>query len=449
MPGRTLAHHENPLRYVRLDTLVRLRWIAVFGQLSAVLIAHDAIHVAQFRTCLAVIGLYAALNVFLSWRFRGDQRLEPKKIAGLLAVDIVELGTLLFLTGGLQNPFALLFLGPVLISATALPVRLTAMLAGLAIACASLLMVAHLPLPWPGDERFELPFVYVVGVWFANLLAIIYVTMYSWKITEESRKITAALAATELVLEREQHLSQLDGLAAAAAHELGTPLATILVVTRELERDLDPDSPAAEDIRLLRTQALRCRDILGRLSEFPSPGEPFERIPISALIEDVVAPHRGPDITIDVVLPSDGGPEPVCPRNRVLLYGLGNLVENAVDFARERVEISVSWSADSVWIMISDDGPGFPPEIMDRLGDPYVTSRRGRRKGADAPGLGLGFYIAKTFLERSGATLTLQNRTFPLRGAIVRLQWRRADFEHPPSSSAAEPIVGEALSTTP
>ncbi|MEZ5785382.1 MAG: ActS/PrrB/RegB family redox-sensitive histidine kinase [Xanthobacteraceae bacterium] len=438
MPGRTLPYHESPLRHVRLDTLVRLRWIAVFGQLAAVLIAHDALKLAQFWACLSVIGLYAALNIFLSWHFRGDQRLEPKPIAWLLAIDIVELGTLLFLTGGLQNPFALLFIGPVLISATALPVRLTLMLAALAVVCSSVLMVAHLPLPWPGSERFELPLIYMLGVWLANLLAIIYVSMYAWKITEESRKITAALAATELVLEREQHLSQLDGLAAAAAHELGTPLATILVVTRELERETAPDSPTAEDVRLLRTQALRCRDILSRLSEFPSAGEPYERIPISALVEDVVAPLRGADIRIDVILPSGGAPEPIGPRNRAILYGLGNLVENAVDFARERVEISVSWSADAVWIQISDDGPGFPREIMDRLGDPYVTSRRGRRKGSEAPGLGLGFFIAKTFLERSGATLTLQNRTFPARGAIVRLQWRRSDFERPLATAVPE-----------
>jgi two-component system sensor histidine kinase RegB len=438
MPGRTLPYYESPLRHVRLDTLVQLRWIAVFGQLAAVLVAHDAIKLGQFWACLTVIGGYAALNIFLSWRFRGDQRLEPKPIAWLLAIDIVELGTLLFLTGGLQNPFALLFIGPVLISATALPVRLTLMLAALAVVCSSILMVVHLPSPWPGNEDFDLPLIYMLGVWLANLLAIIYVSMYAWKITEESRKITAALAATELVLEREQHLSQLDGLAAAAAHELGTPLATILVVTRELEREIGPNAPIAEDVHLLRTQALRCRDILSRLSEFPSPGEPYERIPISALVEDAVAPLRGADIEIDVILPSGGGPEPISPRNRAILYGLGNLIENAIDFARERVEISVSWSATAVWIQISDDGPGFPREIMDRLGDPYVTSRRGRRKGSEAPGLGLGFFIAKTFLERSGATLTLQNRTFPLRGAIVRLQWQRSDFERPLAATPAE-----------
>ncbi len=448
MPGRTLSYHESPLRHVRLDTLVRLRWIAVFGQLAAVLVAHDAIHVAQFWACVGVIGIYAALNIFLSLYYSGNQRLAPLPIACLLAVDIVELATLLFLTGGLQNPFALLFLGPVLISATALPVRFTLVLAALAVACASVLTVAHFPLPWPREDGFEIPWIYVVGVWLAILLAIVYVTMYAWKITEESRKVTAALAAAELVLTREQHLSQLDGLAAAAAHELGTPLSTILLVARELERSVDASSPFAEDIRLLRTQAQRCREILGKLSEFPTPGGPLERMPISALLEDVVVPYRSDEIEIDVVLPSDGGPEPVGARNPATLYGLGNLVENAVDFARTRVEIAVSWSADSVWIVISDDGPGFPPEIMRRLGDPYVTSRRGRRRGSDVPGLGLGFFIAKTFLERSGATLSLQNRTFPQQGAIVRLYWRRSDFERLLTPVPADPPAVETLADT-
>jgi two-component system sensor histidine kinase RegB len=431
MPTHSLAHHDHPLRHVRLDTLVRLRWIAVFGQTAAVLVVHDGLDFEfLFWTCLAVIGLYAALNVALRIRFRGNQRLEPHHAAGLLAVDIGELALLLYLTGGLQNPFALLFLGPVLISATALPARMTLMLGGFAIACTTVLMFVHYPLPW--DEDFTLPWIYMVGVWLANLLAIGYISVYAWQIMEESRKLTAALAATDMVLAREQHLSQLDGLAAAAAHELGTPLSTILLTAKELEREVDPASPHFADIRLLREQAQRCREILAKLTDLPAPGEPFELMRLSALVEEVVAPHRHFGIAIDVVLPSDGAPEPVGARNPAILYGLGNLVENAVDFARERVEIAVSWNDENVWLMISDDGPGFPPEIMDRLGEPYVTSRRGRREVSDTPGLGLGFFIAKTLLERSGATLTLQNRTFPQRGAIVRLTWSREDFERPP-----------------
>ena len=252
---------------------------------------------------------------------------------------------------------------------------------------------------------------------------------------EESRQLADALAATELVLAREQHLSQLDGLAAAAAHELGTPLSTITVIATELERAIEPDSPFADDIGLLREQAQRCRQILGKLTELSSSIEPFDRMPLSALIEEVVAPHRNFGININVALSPQDAKEPIGGRNPAILYGLGNLVENAVDFARDRVDVAATWSQDEVGVTITDDGPGFAPEIMDRIGEPYVTSRPHERLDAsEVGGLGLGLFIAKTLLERSGATLNFENRK--PRGAQVRLSWLRADFEEPLSRFA-------------
>jgi two-component system sensor histidine kinase RegB len=431
---------DYPLRNVRLDTLIRLRWLAVFGQTAAVLIVNDGFdYVLPLWPCLAVIGLYAWLNIALRLRFRGNQRLEPDRCAWLLAVDIAELAVLLFLTGGLENPFAFLFLGPVLISATALPARMTLMLAGFAIACATLLMFWHNALPWaPSEDAQELPQHYMIGIWVALLLCIGYISVYAWQILGESRQLAEALAATEIVLSREQHLIQLDGLAAAAAHELGTPLSTIALVARELQKALGPSSPHAEDVKLLREQAQRCGDILGRLSQLPGGGEPFERMKLSALLEEVVAPHRNFGVDIAVAMPTDGGDEPEVARNPAIMYGLGNLVENAIDFARERVEIEAAWSGDEVRVTINDDGPGFPPEIMDRMGEPFVTGRRQRQRAANEnPGLGLGFFIAKTLLERSGARLALENRQFPQRGAIVKVRWGRAEFERPLVGAAA------------
>jgi two-component system sensor histidine kinase RegB len=272
----------------------------------------------------------------------------------------------------------------------------------------------------------------MIGVWLSLMLAIGYISIYAWQIIEESRQLSDALAATELVLTREHYLTQLDGLAAAAAHELGTPLSTILVVARELEREIEPDSRFAEDIRLLREQAQRCRVILGKLTELPAPGEPFERMKLSALIEEVVAPHRGAGVAIEVEITKDDPGEPVGARNPAVLYGLGNILENAVDFARERVQVTATWTDDKVVVVVNDDGSGFPPEIIDRMGEPYVTSERGRRmRGREMPGLGLGFFIAKTLLARSGAKISLQNKQFPQRGAVVRVRWKRADFERP------------------
>lgn len=434
-----LAHH-HPRRNVRLDTLVRLRWLAIVGQTAAVLIVYLGLDFdLPIWACLAVIVLSAWLNVALRLRFQSAQRLDPDRAAWLLAFDIAELAVLLFLTGGLQNPFAFLFLGPVLLSATALPARFTVLLGGFAIACATVLVFVHYPLPWDSADPLELPSLYMMGVWFSILLAIGFIGVYAWQITEESRQLADALTATELVLAREQHLTQLDGLAAAAAHELGTPLSTIAVIAKELEHALSSSSPHIEDIRLLREQAARCRDILAKLTNLSSGLEPFDRLPLMTLIEEVVAPHRNFGIAIGVTAPEDRSKEPVVTRNPAILYGLGNILENAVDFARQRVVVGAQWNEDEIEITIIDDGPGFAPEVIDKLGEPYVTTRRRDLNGTDEEqaGLGLGFFIAKTLLERAGATLALANLPAPDRGAVVTVRWPRTELERPREAAAA------------
>ena len=448
MFGLPQTYHRP--RNMRLDTLLRLRWLAVFGQFLAVVVVH---FVLEFELplwlCLGVIALSGLLNVALRLAFPEAQWLEPKHAAWLLGFDIAILAALLFLTGGLENPFSFLLLGPVLISATALPPRMTLLIGLFAMLCATVLIFYHFQLPWDKERRFVLPDDYVFGVWLSILLASCYIGLYTWRIAEEARQLSDALAATELVLAREQHLSQLDGLAAAAAHELGTPLATITVVARELERALEPNSPHAEDVKLLREQAQRCREILAKITELPA-GEMFDRMKLSALIDEAAAPHRNFGVSIGVTLPPGRAAEPVGARNPAIRYGLGNLIENAVDFANARVEILAEWTPETVSIAISDDGPGFAPEVVDRIGAPYVSHRRLVPLRADdeddaAFGLGLGFFIAKTLLERSGAKLSLTNQMPPLHGAMVTVTWNRADFERP---SAAAPAPLERTAQT-
>jgi two-component system, sensor histidine kinase RegB len=425
-------HAIRPRRNVRLDTLVRLRWLAVIGQVTAVLVVYFGMEFElPFWACLAVIALAAWLNIALRVRFRTAQRVDPDRAAWLLAFDIAEIAILVFLTGGLQNPFSFLLLGPVLLSATALPPRMTFALGCFAAACATVLIFYHYPLPWDSEAPLELPAIYTMGVWISLLLALGFIGVHSWQLTEEQRQLADALAATELVLAREQHLSQLDGLAAAAAHELGTPLSTITVIAADLERAIAKEAPFGDDVRLLREQAQRCRAILAKITELSSNVEPFDRTPLSVLLEEVVAPHRDFGVAIKVELTPRDASEPIGGRNPAILYGLGNLVENAVDFARGNVNVAAEWSAEEVGVTITDDGPGFAPEIMDRIGEPYVTSSRRRRLnvGGETGGLGLGFFIAKTLLERSGATLAFDNRPFPERGAVVRVHWGRGDFE--------------------
>jgi two-component system sensor histidine kinase RegB len=422
-----------PHRHVRLDTILRLRWLAILGQLAAIFIVIQGLGFdLQIIPCLAVIGVAAAINIVLQVAYPALHRLTPPAAAALLGSHIAELATLLFLTGGLQNPFSFLFVVPVLISATALPPRLTLVLAALAIACTSALGFFHLPLPWNDDDPLVLPLTYMVAVWLAIVLVIGVTSLYAFQVTEESRKLSDALAATELVLSQEQHLTQLDGLAAAAAHELGTPLSTITLIVRELERSVDPATPIGQEIHTLREQTQRCRDILSKLTQLSSTDAQLDRMQLSSLIEEAVAPHRDFGIAIKVRLAQTGKSEPVAPRNPAILYGIGNILENAVDFARTTVEVDAWWDDQTVDILIADDGPGIAPDILKRIGEPYLSRRNEGRAG----GLGLGVFIARTLLERSGATVTFRNRVFPAHGAVVHMNWPRARFESTPPAPA-------------
>src|SRR5215216_2095235 len=422
---------RHPSRHVRLDTILRLRWLAALGQLAAIFIVAQGLEFdVPVIPCLAIIGASALLNLALQIAFDPMQRLEPVYAAALLALNIVELAGLLFFTGGLQNPFSFLFLAPVLISATALPIRFTIALGLLAVACASALVYFHLPLPWDSDDPLVLPPIYLFGVWLSIVLAIGVTSLYAFQVTEEARKLSDALAATELVLAREQHLTQLDGLAAAAAHELGTPLSTIFLIARELERTLPDSSHIAGDIKTLREQTQRCRDILAKITQLSSSGAPFDRMPLSTLIEEAVAPHRDFGVAIRVRLAVAATREPVGARNPAILYGVGNILENAVDFANQAVEVNAWWNNEVVEIVISDDGPGIAPDMLKRIGEPYLS----RRRSADEPtreraGLGLGVFIARTLLERTGAKVSFSNRTFPDHGAVVQIIWPRVRFE--------------------
>jgi two-component system sensor histidine kinase RegB len=445
MSDITVPEFRYHRRFVRLDTILRLRWLAVLGQLVAIFIVVQGLEFdLPIIPCLAVIGLSVALNLALQIAFNPRRQLEPIYAAVLLALNIIELAALLFCTGGLQNPFSFLFLAPVLISATALTTRLTLALGFLAVACATALGFVHLPLPWNSSEPLVLPPIYMTGVWLSILLAIGVTSLYTFQVTEEASKLSDALAATELVMTREQHLTQLDGLAAAAAHELGTPLATIFLISRELEKTVDPKSPLGADLKVLSEQSKRCRDILAKLTQLPSSGAPFDRMRLSTLIEEAVAPHRDFDIAIKVRIAVAGTEEPVGPRNPAILYGVGNILENAVDFARETVEVNAWWNSETVEIVVSDDGPGIAPDMLKRIGEPYLSRRpnideaptgdSGRSSlelgGLGLGGLGLGIFIARTLLERTGARISFTNRTFPDHGAVVHIAWPRNRFEN-------------------
>jgi len=427
---------SNTAGLLSLRTLVRLRWLAVLGQSFAVLGVHFVLDFPlPLGACLAVIALSAWLNIFLTLRWRSSLRLAPSQAGLLLGYDVIQLALLLYLTGGLQNPFAFLFLVPVTVSATSLPLKWTLCLSSIAFLCASFLALYHMPLPWSASAPLVLPAAYVSGMWVALICGVVFSSIYARRIAEEARQMSTALTAAELVLAREQRLSALDGMAAAAAHELGTPLATIALVAKELKRELPKKGSHTEDIDLLISQTARCREILSRLANRDAQTDDmYERVKLSVMIEDLVSPLRGPDVNIEITVIGDNtssvSQEPVFRRNPAITYGLGNLLENAVDFAETKVNVVANWSKAKVSLLISDDGPGFDQNIFDRLGDPFVTSRPGYGVDSESEpgrheGMGLGFFIAKTLLERSGAAVSLANRPDPGHGAIIQLNWPR------------------------
>lgn len=417
-------------RRLRVDTLARLRWLAFAGQIGAILFTAFFLRFdLAFPICLALVGLLGAANFVVTAFTSRQMRLSELNATFFLIFDIVQLASILYFTGGIENPFSILFLAPVTVSAVSLQVRhiLSVMLVSLF--CVTLLCFFHQPLPWYDGQILNLPPLYKAGVWSAILVSCLFISAYVSRVANEARSLSQALAAAELVLERENHLSKLDGLAAAAAHELGTPLATISLVSRELNKAVVP-SELKEDLVLLEQEAQRCRAILGKLTSLADENdEPFATTRLSVLLEQIAEPHRFGAVDVNIHLGGDGE-EPKSAYSPAIIYGIGNFVDNAVDFANSTVKIDATWSLNDVEIVIADDGPGFPGELIDQLGEPYLSRRANRRtKIENGSGLGLGVFIAKTLLERSGALLSFSNDSHG--GAKIALKWTRGQFENP------------------
>ncbi|MCC5970204.1 MAG: ActS/PrrB/RegB family redox-sensitive histidine kinase [Pararhodobacter sp.] len=443
LPEGTL-HRDIQGHWVRLETLTRVRWLAVFGQLLALLIAYYGFGLRfNLALCLLVVGVSAASNILSAAVFPRIRRLSEGETLLTLLFDTAQLTLLLFLTGGLGNPFALLLLAPITIAATTLQLRSTLVLGIVTIGLATLLTQVSQPLLLPDGRPLVLPDLFRFGFWLAIVVGLAFIGLYSRSVAAEKHALAEALLVTRMALAREQKLTELSGVVAAAAHELGTPLATIKLASAELIDALADLPDLREDARLIREQTDRCRAILRSMGQVGKDDPHLRHVPLETLMHEAAAPHtlRGKEI-IFVLTPLEdpADPAPQVRRAPEVVHGLRNLIQNGVDFSRSRVWVEGEWSHDRITLRVVDDGPGYPPGLLGRIGEPYLRDRRegGRTDSRpDYDGMGLGLFIAKTLLERSGARITFTNRTarttLPDRaeqsGAMAEVTWKRSLLE--------------------
>ena len=424
--------------FIRLRTMILLRWVAITGQIVALVVAQRLYDLQlELGLCYLAVGVAVIGNLVAMFIFPENKRLSETENFLMVLFDLLQLCFLLFLTGGLNNPFSVLVLGPVTVSAVMLSLRSTVILNAAAFGLISAMVFAHLPLRTGDGVTLRIPDLFIFGQWAAITIALLFLSVYSRRITREMNAMSDALAATQMALARAQKLNDLGGVVAAAAHELGTPLATIKLTSSELMEELDDRPDLQDDARLIREQADRCRDILRSMGRAGKDDLHLRKAPLTAVLREAAEPHETRGKTITLRETAIGYlPQPEILRRPEIIHGLRNLIQNAVDFARTQVWIEAEWSRSHITLRILDDGEGFPPHLLGRIGDPFMRRRRSeadRRARPEYEGMGLGLFIAKTLLERTGAELSFANGaevTEPQdsgarRGAVVEVVWPR------------------------
>lgn len=451
-----LFSEQQRSSWVRLRTMIVLRWFAIAGQLAAITVAEQMYGLQlPVGLCYLAVGVSAVGNLVALFVFPENKRLSESENFLMVLFDLLQLSFLLYLTGGLHNPFALLLLGPVTASATVMTLRSTLVVGAAAIILATLLAEFHLPLRTGQGSVLRVPDIFVFGNWTAIIIATLFMSAYSRRVSSEIHSMSEALAATQMALAREQKLTDLGGVVAAAAHEMGTPLATIKLASSELIDELAEYPELREDASLIRDQADRCRDILRNMGRAGKDDLHLRQAPLSAVVHEAAEPHarRGKTIHFEEgPMPGGDHAQPSILRKPEIIHGLRNLIQNAVDFARANIWVEALWSDGMIAVRILDDGRGYPSHLLGRIGDPFVRRRKASGDQGARPeyeGMGLGLFIAKTLLERTGAQLTFSNGSDPYqtitadksrRGAIVEVAWSRdlIDARSPSNVLAAD-----------
>ena len=421
----------NPINFeenLNLDkkTLIILRWIAIFGQLIAVYLVKFLLKFEiPILLCSYVVFVGALTNLYLSlWYTRGELNNYHSTI--VLLYDLIQLASLLYLTGGIKNPFVIFLIVPAIVSSTLLNLKSTFFLSILTAVLLGILTLFHMPLPNPGSLHFHVPEYYLYAVPVALIIALVFLTYFGARFGTESRKKNKALNKLEEIIAKEHELETIGLQAAAAVHSLGTPLSTITVIAKELKKEILKEPKHSKDIDLLLSQAKRCSEILKKISTSQIEDDKFiSQVKIQDLIEEI---SRSFEEISDkkIYLNFDNAThEVLINRSSQIVYGIRNFLGNAVKFSNTKIDIVLETNPKIIKLSILDDGPGFPEDISQLIGEPYITTKY--KDLSAKSGLGLGTFIGKTLLERNFAKLKFSNLNKG--GAKVEITWNTSDIK--------------------
>ena len=408
------------------NTLTVLRYIAIFGQFIAVNIVFFYLDLKlPIKESYIIIFIGLLTNLFLQLKVKVNQ-LKDTYASLFLLYDLFQLSSLLYLTGGILNPFSILMIIPTIVSSTFLSMGTTIILGIITSFLLFIISLTHLPLPGLDSNIFSVPNYYTIGILISILIGLIFLSYFGIRFAGETKKRSEALNKLQEVISKEYELESLGGQAAAAAHSLGTPLATITVVAKELKKEIGNDKEYSKDIDLLISQTKRCSEILKKISKKQIKDDIFlSSITFENLLEEIINSFKETSSKkIDLVVENDKNKISI-QRTPEIIYGLRNFIGNAIKFSKSKVKINLKSDKKSIEIKINDDGPGIPEDIIKIIGEPYIKSKS--RELKSNAGLGLGSFLGKTLLERQGAKLVFR-RNSDLGGALVILSWSPERF---------------------
>ena len=402
-------------------TLINLRWIAISGQLIAINTVYFYLNLEfPIKISYAIIAIGLFTNIYLQFKIKTSE-LKDVYASLFLLYDLIQLSALLYLTGGISNPFSILLIIPAIVSSTFLSMGTTIILGIITFICLIFLTIFHYPLPGIHEEGITFPTLYLTGYLLAIIIGLIFLSYFGIKFAGENKRRSDAISKLQQVIAKEYELESLGGQAAAAAHSLGTPLATISVVASELKKEIGNNKEISKDIDLIVSQTQRCGEILKKISKKQIKEDSFfKNINLENLLEEIIENFKETSSKNIYLITSEDKNKKNFKRTPELVYGLRNFIGNAVKFSRSSVEIKITSNDRIVKVSINDDGPGFPDDVIEILGEPYIKSKSSLVKSNS--GTGLGTFLGKTLLERQMANLTF-TKDNNLGGASVVIIW--------------------------